>query len=260
MSGEVPQVGGLGVAYLLGGTVMGSITDPEAMAPIEGETQFAIGPSVLLIAPGGFDPSVFSTDPDSGEPFIVFDGTPMEALVAPVTPISADEMGDADPAVANAMSAGPAAIAMNATIVDWADDGTPSVVLREGTNEWTCTTDWPVSPGNDPACYDAEFTAWNDAYAVGAEPDVTGLGFAYMLAGGSDPSNTDPMAMEPAEGEDWVTTPPHVMIVVPGGYDSAVFTTDHASGSPYIMWDETPYEHLMLPVADAADMEMGDGQ
>jgi hypothetical protein len=29
------------------------------------------------------------------------------------------------------------------------------VVLREGTNGWTCYTDWPVSPGNDPACYDA---------------------------------------------------------------------------------------------------------
>jgi hypothetical protein len=40
------------------------------------------------------------------------------------------------------------------------------------------------------------------------------------------------------------------MLVVPGGLDPEVFTTDHTSGEPYIMWEGTPYEHLMIPVAD----------
>jgi len=30
------------------------------------------------------------------------------------------------------------------------------------------------------------------------------------------------------------------------------FTTDHTSGQPYIMWEGTPYEHIMMPVAEGA--------
>jgi hypothetical protein len=38
------------------------------------------------------------------------------------------------------------------------------------------------------------------------------------------------------------------MLLVPGGFDPAVFTTDHRSGGPYTMWAGTPYAHLMVPV------------
>jgi hypothetical protein len=69
-----------------------------------------------------------------------------------------------------------------------------------------------------------------------------------MLMGGSDPSNTDPMAAAPAPGEDWIASPAHVMLIVPGGFDAKQFSTDPKSGGPYIMWDGTPYEHLMVPV------------
>lgn len=154
--------------------------------------------------------------------------------------------------IANAMSAGPDVIGREATILGWDESGMPTVVLREGANEWTCLADWPVSPGNDPQCFDPVWTAWNDAYMAGEQPNVQRLGVAYMLAGGSDPSNTDPMAMEPLPGEEWVTTPPHLMILIPGDLDPANFTTDHTSGQPYIMWEGTPYEHLMVPVADMA--------
>ena len=101
---------------------------------------------------------------------------------------------DVDALIANAESAAPTAIAQDATILGWDEDGMATVVLREGTNGWTCLTDWPVSPGNDPACYDAVFSAWNEAYMAGEAPENDGTGIAYMLAGGSDPSNTDPMA------------------------------------------------------------------
>jgi hypothetical protein len=73
-----------------------------------------------------------------------------------------------------------------------------------------------------------------------------------MLMGGSDPSNTDPYATEPPPGEEWVTSPPHIMFLVPGGFDADQFTTNHHSGEPYIMWDGTPYEHLMMPVQQDA--------
>jgi hypothetical protein len=167
-----------------------------------------------------------------------------ETLPGPVLPTDDVEMQ-----IANAVSAAPAAVANEAAILGFpAEEGGEMVVLREGANEWTCITDWPVSPGNDPACYDPVWTAWNDAYAAGADPEVTTPGVAYMLRGGSDPSNTDPMAMEPAAGEEWVTSLPHIMVLAPGGFDPADFTTDHHAGKPYIMWEGTPYEHLMMPV------------
>ena len=111
------------------------------------------------------------------------------------------------------------------------------VVLREGTNGWTCFTDWPASPANDLQCND---------------PVVTQPGLAYMLQGGDDTSNTDPFAPVPTEDQPWVSTPPHLMLLLPDKFDSSIFTTDHKSGLPYIMWDGTPYEHLMIPVADMA--------
>ena len=108
---------------------------------------------------------------------------------------------------------------------------------------------------------DAEFRdAWNelladpafqrsyDAIGAGAPLTVDRPGVAYMLAGGGDPSNTDPFAMAPAEGEDWIITPAHVMLLSPGGFDAADFSTTPKQDEPYIMWDGTPYEHLMVPV------------
>ena len=91
--------------------------------------------------------------------------------------------------------------------------------FRAGTNGWTCITDWPASPGNDPMCIDDMFSKWNDALGAGAPLTVDRPGVAYMLAGGSDPSNTDPFAMEPAAGEEWISTPPHIMLLAPGGFD-----------------------------------------
>jgi hypothetical protein len=112
--------------------------------------------------------------------------------------------------------------------------------------------------GNDPACYDAIFNAWNAAMMAGEEPAGDGTGIAYMLAGGSDPSNTDPFAMAPAEGEEWITTPPHIMIITAAGFDPTDFAAEPKHDEPYIMWDGTPYEHLMVPVVPMAVADMGD--
>ncbi len=170
---------------------------------------------------------------------------------------------EADALIANAESAGITAITQDATIMDWDEEGMPSVLLREGTNGWTCLTDWPASPGNDPQCFDTVWAAWSDAYMAGEVPELDSPGLSYMLAGGSDPSNTDPFAMEPAAGEEWISTPPHMMILAPGGFDAANFATEPKPDEPYIMWDGTPYEHLMVPVVpmtaeEAAAEDAGD--
>jgi hypothetical protein len=122
--------------------------------------------------------------------------------------------------------------------------------LRAGTNGFTCMPDDPNSPGPDPMCFDRPGSGWLDAYLAHKPPPPPGnIGFMYMLAGGSDASNTDPYATKPADGH-WLSTGPHVMVV---GADPAFYAA-YPSGPnpdttrPYVMWAGTPYQHLMAPV------------
>ena len=45
------------------------------------------------------------------------------------------------------------------------------------------------------------------------------------------------------------------MLIMPEALDQSVFSTDHASGGPFIMFAGTPYEHIMMPVAEGEPME-----
>lgn len=150
--------------------------------------------------------------------------------------------------IQNAMSAAPAAIASGATIMEWASspDSQPHQ-LRAGTNGWTCFADNAESPGNDPMCFDGMFGGWATAWMSHRNPNITSLGVAYMLQGGSDASNTDPFKMTPDSGQPWVNTGPHVMIVVPNVRGLSGLPTDPAGGGPFIMWQNTPYAHVMVP-------------
>jgi len=151
--------------------------------------------------------------------------------------------------IASAESAAPAAVGRNATIMAMDAKGKMRVV-RKGTNGFICMPDDPSSPGVDPMCGDKPAMMWLDAYAGHRPPPKGQVGFIYMLAGGSDASNTDPYASKPAAGAKWVTTGPHVMVV---GADPA-FYANYPGGAnpdtslPYIMWAGTPYQHLMSPV------------
>ena len=117
---------------------------------------------------------------------------------------------DADTAakIANAMSAAPSTVAANATILDnELDDAGKFVVLREGSNGWYCLPDALGTPGPDPWCFDQTWLDWAYAFMAGEEPNTQVLGLAYMLQGGSDASNTDPFATEPAAGDEWMASP-----------------------------------------------------
>jgi|SRR5215210_1625399 len=156
---------------------------------------------------------------------------------------------EADAKIKSALSAGPEEIAEDATVVDYPPKaGQPLVELRKGTNEWTCFPDWEVSPGEDPQCLDEMWMRWFEAFSAGTEPNTTAPGMAYMLQGGSDADNTDPGALKPPEGEEWVSSPPHVMLIVPGELGGGPAAADRHSGGPWVMYAGTPYEHLMAPV------------
>ena len=163
------------------------------------------------------------------------------AIAAPA--VVADEGKDVAAMIQQALSAAPAAIAKDATVMDWENHE-----LRHGTNGWTCFPDMPRSPGPDPMCLDGPWMAWADAWMNKRDPVVPGLGISYMLQGGSDASNTDPFATEPAPGTEWLDSGPHIMVLTPDRTLLDSLPTDPHAGGPWVMWKGTPYAHVMVPV------------
>lgn len=149
--------------------------------------------------------------------------------------------------IKSAMSAAPPAIAQGATVVTM-DEKMNMKTLRAGTNGWTCFPDMPTTPGADPMCVDKNGLEWAHAWMARKNPPPDKMGFGYMLAGGSDASNTDPFATKPAAGGRWVDTGPHVMILNIGTKFDGYPTTADNTKVPYVMFPGTPYAHLMLPV------------
>src|SRR5690349_1135861 len=69
--------------------------------------------------------------------------------------------------ITSAMTAAPSVVSAKATVLDWpAHDGEMPMVLRQGTNGWTCLPDMPGSEGNDPMCVDQPWMQWVEAYTT----------------------------------------------------------------------------------------------
>jgi hypothetical protein len=151
--------------------------------------------------------------------------------------------------IASAMTAAPRAVATNATIVVMGPDGTMRT-LRQGTGSFTCMPDNPTTPGPDPMCMDRYAMEWVQAWAGHKPPTPGRVGFIYMLAGGTDASNTDPYAKAPTAANHWIKTGSHVMVVGAGAayYYSYPRSADPNTSAPYVMWAGTPYQHTMIPV------------
>ena len=165
------------------------------------------------------------------------------AAFAALLLLTSTAMGQ-DKAIKSAMSAGPSSISADATILDWEMN-----VLREGTNEWTCLPDRPDTEGADPWCITGPWLNFLDAYVNQTEPTYDEMGIAYMLAGDSPVSNSDPYATGPTGPEDWVTgLGAHLMVIVPDKSLLEGMTTDHLNGGPWVMWANTPYAHIMIPI------------
>jgi len=153
---------------------------------------------------------------------------------------------DADP-VEEAMSAAPGAIAKSAAVMG-PDDKGEMTMLRKGTNGWTCMPNDPSTPTVDPMCVDEGGLAFIMAWLEKKDPPKGTMGFGYMLRGGPTADNDDPFATKPPKGKDWVNTGPHVMIFNVGDSFPGYPTTAENTKVPYVMWPDTPYAHLMIPV------------
>ena len=149
-------------------------------------------------------------------------------LVAVFLPASVIAGDTAEQKIARAMTAAPAAISAEATVMD--TDGT---ILREGSNGWTCLPD--TKPGDHaPMCNDAVWMKLMGMMMGGDEYVPDRIGISYMMAGepeGSGVSNSDPAHPDPQSADDYVETGPHLMILVPKAM-LADITDDPNVGGP----------------------------
>ena len=149
--------------------------------------------------------------------------------------------------VANALSAAPPAVAKAASVV-----GHDGRELRRGTNGWVCMPDMPDVPNNTPMCLDAAWRAFIDAWMNKRSPNVTQVGFGYMLQGDMPVSNVDPFATGPTSTNQWIQHGgPHVMVLVPDARVLDGISSDPTHGGPFVMWKGTPYAHIMVPTTAA---------
>ena len=139
--------------------------------------------------------------------------------------------------------AAPAEELKDATILNMTADGQMKPI-QTGTNGWTCMYSAGV-----PMCADGGAMEWAKARkAKGPEPQK--LGFIYMLKGDMGVSNTDPHAEKETPDNNWITTGPHVMIVGAAAKPMMQGYPRDAKADPktaYVMWPDTPFEHLMFP-------------
>jgi hypothetical protein len=144
--------------------------------------------------------------------------------------------------IARAMSAGPDNISESARIIDMDAQGN-RVILREGSNGFTCMPGNPDVVGEPSMCVDAASMQWfADAKAHKPKPTNTTPGITYMLAGATQRSDSDP--------NDTTSMPidvgPHWMIMWPFDPKTTGLPTTHKPTGAYIMWAGSPYAHVHI--------------
>ena len=144
-----------------------------------------------------------------------------------------------------ALSAAPARIAKDAGVMVYGADGKLTEV-RKSNNGFVCVPTVMNLPEPDPMCMDAASHQWlTDISSNAPKPSNTVPGIAYMARGGSHFEKDGKVVMS-GEGAKVVKEPPHWMVMWP--FDPAASqlpTVPNASGV-YIMFQESPYAHLMI--------------
>ena len=106
-------------------------------------------------------------------------------------------------------------------------------------------------------CMDGPWMAWANAWGNKTDLSIDRIGISYMLAGDGGASNIDPFATAPTEDNEWTVGGPHMMIITPDPALLDDLPTDPDNGGPFVMWKDTPYAHVMIPVdiAEASAVE-----
>jgi len=164
-------------------------------------------------------------------------------FVAVLCAAASTAIGDANQALIDqARSAAPSMVSADATIMF------QGKVLVEGKNGWICMPE--TLPGdNSPICNDSVWMKMFPALGNKAPFEATGIGFSYMLGGDGGVSNSDPYHPEHEKAKDFIKEGPHLMLIVPKEMLKGITDDPHAGG-PYVMWKDTPYAHIMIPIGE----------
>jgi hypothetical protein len=161
-----------------------------------------------------------------------------------------DENGGAagEPAevqMARAIAAGPRHVTGSARIVGVDVQGKKRIVLREGSNGFTCQPGNPKVPGRPASCSNEAALQWSsDMAAHKARPTNTEPGIVYMLAGATQRSASDPDETSPPKTSPIMTIGPHWMIMWPFDPKTTGLSATRKDTGAYIMGADTPYAHL----------------
>ena len=145
-----------------------------------------------------------------------------------------------------ALSAAPAHIAKEAGVMLFGANG-KLTEAKKSENGFTCVPTVLNLPDPDPMCMDGAAYQWlTDLLNNAPKPSNTVPGVAYMARGGSHFEKDKKVVMQKEAGAKVVKEPPHWMLMWP--FDPAATklpTAPNPSGS-YIMFDGSPYAHLMI--------------
>ncbi len=144
-----------------------------------------------------------------------------------------------------ALSAAPPHIAQEAGIMIYGADG-KLTETKKSANGFTCIPSVMNQPDPDPMCMDAAVQQWKtDRMNHAPKPTNTVPGIAYMARGGSHFEKDGKIVMS-GDGAKIVKEPPHWMLMWPFDAAATKLPTAPNPSGVYIMFDGSPYAHLML--------------
>ncbi|MCE3224656.1 MAG: exported protein of unknown function [Nitrospira sp.] len=172
----------------------------------------------------------------------------IEAQAAPKKGASVKEvkaMSEKDQ-TALALSAAPAHIAKEAGVMVYGADG-KLTEAKKSDNGFTCVPTVMNLPEPDPICMDGAAHQWlTDIMNNAPKPSNTMPGIAYMARGGSHFEKDKKVVMQKAAGAKAVKEPPHWMVMWPFEAAMTKLPTAPNPSGVYIMFDGSPYAHLMI--------------
>ena len=150
-----------------------------------------------------------------------------------------------------AKKAAPSSISENATFMDY--DGT---LLAKGSSDWVCMTG-STPQRIAPMCLDEEWRKWNARFMAGEKNDIENqkFGQAYMLMGDVPVDNDVPTSVamddhkKSSKTGNFHDSGPHLMLLLPRSVLKQITSNPYAGGS-YVMFPNTEWEHLMIPVTN----------
>ena len=144
-----------------------------------------------------------------------------------------------------ALSAAPSHITKEASVMIYGAEG-KLTETKKGTNGFICVPTVMNLPAPDPMCMDAAVYQWmTDLMNNAPKPTNTVPGIAYMARGGSHFEKGGQVVMS-GDGAKTVKEPPHWMIMWPFEATTAKLPTTPNPFGVYVMFDGTPYAHLMV--------------